>query len=56
MKNSVSSHFFFPPFVSSEKYNYSQQIFLAEELDGPKHINSISLHYAYSQLIYQKEL
>ena len=39
------------PFVSSEKYNYSQQIFLAEELDGPKHINSISLHYAYSQPI-----
>ena len=35
------------PFVSGETYNYSQQIFTADELDGAKSINSISLHYAY---------
>lgn len=39
------------PFVNREKYNYSQQIYLAEELDGPVNLHSISLHYAYTKPI-----
>lgn len=39
------------PFVSNEEYNYSQQIFMAGELEGPQNINSISLHYAYTKSI-----
>ena len=39
------------PFVNREKYNYSQQIYLAEELEGPVNLHSISLNYAYTQPI-----
>ena len=36
------------PFVNNKKYNYSQQIFHADELDGAKHISTISFHYAHT--------
>lgn len=35
-------------FVSGDNYNYSQQIYLAEELSGAMSIGSIHLHYAYT--------
>ena len=38
------------PFTSDKKYNYSQQIFLASEVDGEQSISTIKLHYAYNSL------
>lgn len=34
------------PFANNQKYNYSQTIYLANELRGAKEISTISLHYA----------
>lgn len=36
------------PFVSNQKYNYTQILYNASELNGAKNISSISLHYAYT--------
>lgn len=36
------------PFVSNQNYNYSQIIYLADELGGAKSINTIMLHYAHT--------
>lgn len=39
------------PFTPNENYTYSQQIYTANELDGPMSINSISLNYSRSKLV-----
>ena len=36
------------PFTSNENYNYSQQLFLASELDGEQSISTISFHYEHT--------
>ena len=39
------------PFANNENYNYSQQIYLASEMNGPITISSIRFEYAYSKAL-----
>jgi len=43
------------PYANVQDYNYSQQIFLADEMQGPMTINSISLYYANSNSLSKKK-
>ncbi|MBO7586669.1 MAG: Omp28-related outer membrane protein, partial [Bacteroidales bacterium] len=47
--NPSSSSTHIPVSMGLDKFSYSQQIFMADEIDGAKRINGLSLQYFYSE-------
>jgi len=42
------------PYYQNQDYNYSQQIYLADEMQGPMTISSFNLYFDYSQTLTKK--